>query len=678
MAHRTNSLQAPKWKASPTQSVFQRLNTLARFLRIKLTKQVEHYLSVVMVLVLNLPLLSLILFLNLKGVQLDALVLFYVLGVIFGYYVLALLVILTALSLPLLFSGRLTLLVNGVLLTLFTYYLLLDHFVWDVFRFHIDSFWLEYLIYDFSGLGLPASSVVMVIAGLIGLACLELGFFRLARRIRRRKSILLGVTLIGLVAFASSQVVHIVAYERNISRITSLTPHFPSYMPFTSHRNAVKYGDLLSITKAGLENDTHDRQYSSMKYPLRDIRSDLPDGNRLPNIVFILLESWRFDTMNESVTPAIHSLSEKSSVFESHFSSGNSTTSGVFGLLYGLHPTYWMAVKSNNAALHNPLLIDLMVDAHYSFGIYADSKFKRHKIKDTMFRDIEVHETFSGSANDEKDEDMKNQVISFIRGQRASSHPFMLFAFFKSSHYHYTYPESFRKFTPAKEMNMALVNRGGARNSYLNDYLNAVYYNDALIGEILDELESSGMMDETVIVITTDHGEEFDDNGAGYWGHGSNYTQYQTRVPLVLYYPGKEPEVVTRPTAHVDIPTTLIQDVFGVRNEITDYSNGRNLFDDRSGDRPLVIGSYFNHAFVIEDNVYAIFPAYTRQYRLDDINAKAANPRADLVRTAMEESTRFYAKDSRHTSTRLGRNSDGCLEVDASAVRGALRMADGR
>ncbi len=621
---------------------FRRLKILVNSLRIKLKTQVEYYLSVVVVLVLNVPLISLILLLNLKGVQPDLLVLFYVLGVILGYYVFMFLVLLTALSLLLFLSGKLTVLASGLVLTFISYFLLLDYFVYGVFRFHLDSFCLDYLIHDFSGLGLPASSVVMATAALIGIAALERALFRLARRIRRRKSILLGMTLIGLVALASSQVIHIVAYERNISRITSLTPHFPFYVPFTSHGDAVKYGDLLSIEKAGLEIETNGEQYSSLKFPLRDIRSDLPDGDRTLSIVFILLESWRFDAMNESVTPEMHSLSKESLVFLNHFSSGNSTTAGIFGLVYGLHPTYWMAVKSNNATLHNPPLIDLMQDANYSFGVYADSKFKRHKIKDAMFRDIAIHETFSGSTHAEKDEDMKNQVISFIREQSGTSHPFMLFGFFKSSHYNYSYPESFRKFTPAKEMNMALVNLGKGQNRYLNDYLNAVHYNDALIGEILDELESLGMMDETVIVITTDHGEEFDDNGANYWGHGSNFTQYQTRVPLILHYPGKEPGVVTRRTAHVDIPATLIQEVFGVRNEITDYSNGRSLFDDPADDRPLVIGSYFNHAFVIEDNVYVIFPFYTREYKLDDINVTAARPRADLVRTAMEEITRFY------------------------------------
>ena len=457
-----------------------------------------------------------------------------------------------------------------------------------------------------------------------------------------RKSFLLGLTLVGLIAFGSSQAIHIAAYEKNISCITRLTPHFPFYVPFISHRYAARYDILLSTWEDEFEIGADDHRNSSLEYPLRTIRSNLPDGVRPLNIVFLLLESWRADAMNESVTPNIYSLSKKSSVFHNHFSSGNSTTAGIFGLFYGIHPTYWMAVKSNNAALHNPLLIDLMQDSNYSFGVYADSHFKRHKIKDSMFRDIEVHETFSGSSHDEKDEDMKNRVLSFIRRQRAGSQPFMLFAFFKSSHYDYQYPVAFRKFTPAKEMNMSIVNRRGKRDAYLNDYRNAVYYNDALIGEILAELESSGMMDNTVIVITTDHGEEFDDNGANYWGHGSNFTRYQTHVPLVLYCPGKEPAVSEELTTHVDIPVTLIQEVFGVQNDVTDYSNGKNLLNGVDGDRPLVIGSYVNHAFMIDDNVYVIFPLYTREYKLENINEDADGLRLDLMRVVVEEVTRFY------------------------------------
>ena len=55
-----------------------------------------------------------------------------------------------------------------------------------------------------------------------------------------------------------------------------------------------------------------------------------------------------------------------------------------------------------------------------------------------------------------------------------------------------------------------------------------------------------------------------------YWGHGSNFTQYQTRVPLVLCHSRPPRGSSIHPLSHVDIPTTLIQEIFGVRNDPSD------------------------------------------------------------------------------------------------------------
>ncbi len=607
-----------------------------------LSRRLEPYFRVVTVLLLNIPLIALPLTLNLRGTELDPLVFLYVAGIVLGYYVLILLAVVTVLSFALLFAPRVSLLLSGLVLTLFNYYLFLDHRVYAVCRFHIDPFWMNYVWHDLAGIGLPPSALAYAGLVLVGLSALELGFFRVARRLRPRRWILLALASVSLIAFVSSQLVHIVAFERDIGRITSLTPHFPFYVPVTSHGNAVKYGNLLPIEPGPEENAHGDGPSTSLRYPLQDCEATLSDGTRPLNVVFLVLESWRYDAMSDSITPHIYAFSRRSSNFRKHFSSGNATTPGIFGLLYGLHPTYWMAVKSNNALLHNPLLIDLMEEAHYSFGIYADSHFERHKITDTMFRDITIHETFSGSSRIEKELDMTNQMISFLRAQKGQDHPFMLFAFYKASHYPYAYPDSFRVFTPAKEINPAMTVRRGERACYLNDYHNAVRFDDALIGELLGELESLGMMEETAIVITTDHGEEFDDDEAGYWGHTSNFTQYQIRVPLVLYYPGLAPRVVDAPTTHVDIPTTLIQEVFGVQSDPSTYSNGRNLFQDLTGDRALVIASNFNHAFVIDNDAYVVLPLYTRGYPLEDIKLNAPEPRADLVRTAIEGLGRFY------------------------------------
>jgi membrane-anchored protein YejM (alkaline phosphatase superfamily) len=191
-------------------------------------------------------------------------------------------------------------------------------------------------------------------------------------------------------------------------------------------------------------------------------------------------------------------------------------------------------------------------------------------------------------------------------------------------------------------MNLVFTGDGTDPEYYLNDYRNSIHYVDALVGEIVQQLESLGALANTVIIVTTDHGEEFNDNKANYWGHGSNFTQYQTRVPLIIYLPDKEPQRITHATSHIDIAPTLLQDFFGCTSNIRDYSNGRNLFAKQTGLRPLVIGSYFNHALIIEDSVYEIYPLYTRKYKLNDITLKASRPRPDMLKMIMGDINRFY------------------------------------
>ncbi|MCK4350156.1 MAG: sulfatase-like hydrolase/transferase, partial [Candidatus Krumholzibacteria bacterium] len=577
-----------------------------------------------MALVLNVPLICSTLLLDMRHVDFTRLTWVYISCVFIGYYVFPLLFVITLIFLFFFPLRRVAVYCSGAIITIFVYYLLLDYFTYNIIKIHINFFWLGYIFNDYSGLGLPTSTLHTLLVALLGIIAVEIGIFTFARRVRKPKHLILTFSLLTILAFGVSQVIHIVAYQRNDNRITSLTHYLPAYIPFTSHKNAVKYGGLLPIGETEPGVTSKEYQYSSLNYPLSDMKYSAPPGKKLPNIVIILLESWRFDMMNDTASPNIFALSQKSSVFLKHFSSGNQTTCGIFGLFYGLHPTYWTAVKANNALINNPVLIDVLKKNQYIFGIYAKSKFERHKIKDTIFRGIEVHESFSGKSIPDQDKDLTRQLISFLHEQTGNQRPFMALAFFKSSHCPYCYPEAHAIFRPAKEMNLAFTSDGTAPEYYLNDYRNSIHYVDALVGEIVQQLESLGALANTVIIVTTDHGEEFNDNKANYWGHGSNFTQYQTLVPLIIYFPDKEPQRITHATSHIDIAPTLLQDFFGCTSNIRDYSNGRNLFAKQTGLRPLVIGSYFNHALIIEDSVYEIYPLYTRKYKLNDITLKAS------------------------------------------------------
>ncbi len=607
----------------------------------------DGYARAVLVLGLNIPFLFLALTRYLGGVDLTSVTGVYALVTAVGYYTLALHIVITVVFLLTGFSSRLALNLSAALLGISLSYLVIDGVVYRVYRFHIDAFWFQYLLGSFSGVGISRNMLWVGGCAVAAIAVLEVFLVRLAKKIRARHRWALAVGALALACFSASQVIHVLAYERNDSGITQMTPRLPFYYPITSHKDAVKYAHVLPVLSeeraiAETEGDTR-----SLRYPLQDVVGRVPAGGRRPNILVILLESWRSDTMNETVSPNMHRFSQRASVFTNHLSSGNSTPSGVFSVFYGIHPTYWTAVKANSSVIDNPVLIDALQASHYDFGIFADSHFDRHKIKEAMFRDIEVREDFAGKTADLKDADLTRQLIDFMAASHAAGRPFFGFAFYKSTHFNYYYPKDHAPFMPARKLNLALT--GGLhedREAFLNDYLNSVHYTDELVGQVIAALDSTGALANTIVVITSDHGEEFDDNHADYWGHTGNFTGYQTRVPMIVYVPWRRPRTVTEPTAHIDIPPTLLVEGLGCKAPVESYSNGLDLFARLPAQRPFVVSSYINHAIISGENVYVVYPMYVQKYRLWDINAEAEALAPDAARAVMEQMSRFYRDES--------------------------------
>ena len=594
---------------------------------------------------LNLPLLLAIFWRNQPGTSPTALNTLYLTGVALGYYLLPLLIVLVVASLTALFSRRGALILAVVLLGAFIFYMLADSIVFGIYKFHIDLFWMDFVVHNAGGMGISAGMMLKAAAVLAVVMALEFGLIRLAGHWLHRARFVWLMVALSLVLFAASQVMHILAYEKDDSRITALTPGLPFYMPFTSHKHAVRYGDkvpLFADEEGGAPDGSSGSAHGAFHYPLNPPRLAPVPRDSLPNILLLVLESWRADEMNERVCPRIRDLGTRSTVCRNHFSSGNSTVAGIFGLFYGIEPTYWDEVKANSEAIHNPVLIDILQDRGYGLGIFARSKFRRHKIKDTVFRGIEVHEDFAGKTFAAQDRDLTDQLLAFIDRQDRAGQPFMALAFFKASHFDYSCDKEHAIFQPAKKLNMAVADRIKDMTPYLNRYRNAVHFDDVQIGRILDDLQRRGMMDNTIIVVTSDHAEEFNDSGDNYWGHGSNFTRYQTQVPFILYLPGRGPRVLDEVTSHLDLVPTLVKNYLGCTNPITDYSDGLDLLGPLPAQRALIIASYYNHAVVLGDDVYASCPMQVRKYKVYDSTLKAGPPSMDLMREALADMARFY------------------------------------
>lgn len=85
---------------------------------------------------------------------------------------------------------------------------------------------------------------------------------------------------------------------------------------------------------------------------------------------------------------------------------------------------------------------------------------------------------------------------------------------------------------------------------------------DRMIGRLLAALEANGVLDETVVVVTSDHGEQFLEHGRLVHGGNGLYDEV-LRVPLVIAGPGVEPGAVEEPVGSVDVFPTLF-DLLGI------------------------------------------------------------------------------------------------------------------
>ena len=159
---------------------------------------------------------------------------------------------------------------------------------------------------------------------------------------------------------------------------------------------------------------------------------------------------------------------------------------------------------------------------------------------------------------------------------------------------------------------------------------------------VLAALASAGLKENTLVMITSDHGYEFDDLGLGYYGHASNFGPFQLRATLLMQWPGRAAQRFGHRTAHQDLPATLLQGLFGCKNPPADYSMGRNLFDEVSWDW-IIAGSYHDHAIVEPGRIMVTEPGGFAEVLGPDYRPPAdASLDAGLIEESMREMRRFY------------------------------------
>ena len=189
--------------------------------------------------------------------------------------------------------------------------------------------------------------------------------------------------------------------------------------------------------------------------------------------------------------------------------------------------------------------------------------------------------------------------------------------FYNSSHQTYKYPKEFEKFLPVLNEELNYFKDTGKDKIFMlrNRYKNAVYYEDFLIGKVLTSLQNNHLLDNSIVVVTGDHGEEFFENG--YFGHTSSFDDYQTKTVFVLHHPKSENHSVERITSHLDLVPTLMESL-GCTSPAEDYSQGISLLGKEH--HPYITSANWDNAAVIDDEFKIVFS--TELYNMGSLEVR--------------------------------------------------------
>jgi len=372
---------------------------------------------------------------------------------------------------------------------------------------------------------------------------------------------------------------------------------FPFYQPLTYRSLAKRFGVTPAPPPiASLE------QRGALNYPRAPIELAPPPAP--PNVLWLAVESLRADALSPTTMPRLWAFAADNLRFTRHFSGGNRTRMGMFTMFYSLHGPYWSHVLD---ARRGPVFVDVLNRLGYDVDVYTSAKFSYPEFDRTIFVDVPAERRHEYSEDEvfwHRDVHNVDAIIASLE-QRDTAKPFMRFLFFESTHAPYQFPDADAIATPYGDvMNYAMMDPARDIALIRNRYVNAAHFVDSQIGRLIDWLDGAGLLANTIVVVTGDHGEELLEHG--HWGHGSAFVDEQVHVPLVLRIPGQGPRVIETQTSHLDIVPTLLP-ALGVTNPPSDYALGLDVVRT-TPQRDRIIASEWSGFAYIDGDVVATIP----------------------------------------------------------------------
>ncbi|EFD4988003.1 LPS biosynthesis-modulating metalloenzyme YejM [Escherichia coli] len=360
------------------------------------------------------------------------------------------------------------------------------------------------------------------------------------RSLTRRRRFARPLAAFLFIAFIASHVVYIWADANFYRPITMQRANLPLSYPMTARRFLEKHGllDAQEYQRRLIEQGNPDAV--SVQYPLSELRyRDMGTGQ---NVLLITVDGLNYSRFEKQM-PALAGFAEQNISFTRHMSSGNTTDNGIFGLFYGISPSYMDGILSTRTPA---ALITALNQQGYQLGLFSSDGFTSPLYRQALLSDFSMP-----SVRTQSDEQTATQWINWLGRYAQEDNRWFSWVSFNG--------------TNIDDSN---------QQAFARKYSRAAGNVDDQINRVLNALRDSGKLDNTVVIITAGRGIPLSEEEETFdWSHG------HLQVPLVIHWPGTPAQRINALTDHTDLMTTLMQRLLHVSTPASEYSQGQDLFN---------------------------------------------------------------------------------------------------
>ncbi|EER8287491.1 cardiolipin transport protein PbgA [Escherichia coli] len=425
------------------------------------------------------------------------------------------------------------------------------------------------------------------------------------RSLTRRRRFARPLAAFLFIAFIASHVVYIWADANFYRPITMQRANLPLSYPMTARRFLEKHGllDAQEYQRRLIEQGNPDAV--SVQYPLSELRyRDMGTGQ---NVLLITVDGLNYSRFEKQM-PALAGFAEQNISFTRHMSSGNTTDNGIFGLFYGISPSYMDGILSTRTPA---ALITALNQQGYQLGLFSSDGFTSPLYRQALLSDFSMP-----SVRTQSDEQTATQWINWLGRYAQEDNRWFSWVSFNG--------------TNIDDSN---------QQAFARKYSRAAGNVDDQINRVLNALRDSGKLDNTVVIITAGRGIPLSEDEETFdWSHG------HLQVPLVIHWPGTPAQRINALTDHTDLMTTLMQRLLHVSTPASEYSQGQDLFNPQrrhywvtAADNDTLAITTPKKTLVLNNN------GKYRTYNLRGERLKDEKPQLSLLLQVLTDEKRFIA-----------------------------------